>query len=102
VSLPLWFEVSIKSAAAEDYFKQNMKLELGEEVAWTQEMITDASVLKSIWQPASDIVKQMDGVGFWNYNGLESVIKAEESSLPTERRQNVGARLNANNGQTFW
>jgi len=100
--LPLWFEIGIKSAKAEEHFEQNLKLEFGEEVAWTQETMMKAGVLKAICQPASDLVKQMDGVGFWNCNGLEPVARAVESSTAEERRQQPGVKLTANNAHEFW
>jgi hypothetical protein len=66
-----WFEVSISSAQLDDLLEQNEKLELGEEARWTPEEVLDLGIAKSIYLPALEMLKQMDGIGQYNHNGMD-------------------------------
>jgi hypothetical protein len=48
--------------------EQNEKLELGEK--WTPEKLSELDIAKSIYLPALEILKQMDGIGQYNHNDL--------------------------------
>ncbi len=65
-----WFEVSTSSAQLNGVLEQNEKLELGEEAKWTPEEVSDLDIAKSIYLPALEMLKQMDGVGQYNHNGI--------------------------------
>jgi hypothetical protein len=66
-----WFEVSMSSTQLDDILEQNEKLGLGEEAEWTPEEISDLDIAKSIYLPALEMLKQMDGVGQYNHNGID-------------------------------
>jgi hypothetical protein len=66
-----WFEVSISSAQLNGILEQNEKLVLGEEAKWTPEEVSDLDIAKSIYLPALEMLKQMDGVGQYNHNGID-------------------------------
>jgi hypothetical protein len=63
---PIWFEVGIFSTTAQELFKENQVLEFGDEVDWTTESMLSKGVAEAIYSPACEMLKQMDGVGFWN------------------------------------
>ena len=71
-----WFEVSMSSAQLNGILEQNEKLGLGEEAKWTPEEVSDLDIAKSIYLPALEMLKQMDGIGQYNNNGVE--LKAAE------------------------
>jgi hypothetical protein len=66
-----WFEVSISSAQLDSILEQNEKLDLGEEAKWTPEELSELDIAKSIYLPALQMLKQMDGVGQYNHNGID-------------------------------
>ncbi|KAM0163505.1 hypothetical protein ACHAQE_003291 [Botrytis cinerea] len=61
-----WQEVSITSMAMNHLLKQNMTLELGEEVQWTLQDLAAKKVSNTLIEPALTMLAQMDGVGFYN------------------------------------
>lgn len=66
----LWHEVSISCPKADHILEQNKTLELGEETSWTPEKLSAVDALPSLYLPACEMVKQMDGVGFSNNNEM--------------------------------
>jgi hypothetical protein len=62
--LDYWHEVNISSVRAKEVLEANTKLELGEEADW------DLSQ-PNIYLPALEMLKQMDGIGWWNNNGID-------------------------------
>jgi len=66
--LDYWHEVNISSARAEEVLKANTELELGEEASWDLSKIKAA---EHIYLPALEMLKQMDGIGWWNENGID-------------------------------
>jgi hypothetical protein len=66
-----WFEVSIFSAELDVILKENEKLDLGDEARWTPEEISELGIAKSIYLPALEMLKKMDGIGQYNHNGLD-------------------------------
>lgn len=64
-----WYEVSISCPLISKALKINETLELGEEANWQPD---EVSVLaENLVRPACQMLKQMDGVGFYNNNGLK-------------------------------
>lgn len=61
-------------------FKQN--LVLGEEPSWTPEKLSEVNAAQSMYLPACEMLKQMDGVGFYNDNEVD--VKAAERQEPSE------------------
>jgi hypothetical protein len=66
-----WFEVSISSVQLDSLLEQNKNLEFGEEAAWTPEEVSDLEIAKSIYLPACEMLKKMDGIGQHNDNGID-------------------------------
>jgi len=50
--------------------EQNENLEIGEEGQWTPEGLSRLGYAKSIYLPALDMLKKMDGIGQYNNNGV--------------------------------
>jgi len=66
--LDYWHEVNISSGRAEEVLEANIKLELGEEAAWN---LSEIKAAEHIYLPALQMLKQMDGVGWHNDNGID-------------------------------
>jgi hypothetical protein len=66
-----WFEVGISSVHLDSLLEQNKTLELGEEAVWTPEKVSDLDIAKSIYLPACEMLKKMDGIGQHNRNRVE-------------------------------
>jgi hypothetical protein len=69
--LNVWHEASISSAKIDELLKQNISLELGEEAEWSPEMLDKPDAADSIILPACEMLRQMDGVGMHNNNGVD-------------------------------
>ena len=87
--LDAWYEISVSSARADELFEQNKWLELGEEASWTTESLSTANVAQAMYLPACEMIKKMDGVGYWNENGTDvdkamSTITASSTRPPAE------------------
>jgi len=78
-----WHEVSISSTDAIKNFEENMTLEFGDEASWTPESISKQNVAAAMYQPACEMLKQMDGIGFWNDNGIEE----DKAAPPIDKRR---------------
>ena len=66
-----WHEASITCPKADEMFEQNKSLELGDEASWTPEKLSNVAAAQSLYLPACEMLKQMDGVGFYNENGID-------------------------------
>ncbi|KAF4968479.1 hypothetical protein FSARC_4124 [Fusarium sarcochroum] len=64
-----WFEASVSSIRAEELFKENAELEIGERSRWTPDALQRQGALKAVCEPALRMVSQMDQVGSSNENG---------------------------------
>ena len=69
--LNVWHEVNISSAKVDELLKQNTSLGLGDEAEWSPEMLNELDAANSICLPACEMLKQMDGVGIHNDNGVD-------------------------------
>lgn len=69
--LPLWYEASIICPQLHTFLERNKSLELGEDASWTPEAIANMDAAKSLWAPALDMLKQMDGVGLTSKNNSD-------------------------------
>jgi hypothetical protein len=83
--LGFWHEVNISSAKADEVFEQNKKLELGGEAGWTPVTLAKVNAAQAMYLPACGMIKQMDGVGYWNENGVDS--KKAMSTLTSASRR---------------
>ncbi|KAF2967186.1 hypothetical protein GQX73_g6365 [Xylaria multiplex] len=63
-----WYEASLKSDTFSNAFKQNEQLEFGDEVEWKSEELLKTGTVENLIRKAADMVKNMDGVGYWNDN----------------------------------
>ena len=87
--LDFWHEVSISSNKADELFEQNKKLELGDEASWTPESLSKVDAAQAMYLPACEMIKKMDGVGYWNENGVDvkkamSTITASSTRPPPQ------------------
>jgi hypothetical protein len=65
-----WYEVGILSTAALEAFKENESLGIGEEASWTTDKLEQAGVFSALYLTACKMVKRIDGIGFYNDNGV--------------------------------
>jgi hypothetical protein len=80
-----WYEVSISCDKLNDVLEQNEKLELGEETRWEAKDLLDTDVARSLYLPACEMLKKMDGIGQHNHNGLD--IRSAVSSTVSQVSQ---------------
>ncbi|KAI1658377.1 hypothetical protein F4813DRAFT_356607 [Daldinia decipiens] len=66
--LPIWYEVSLQSKVINKALQQNQDLEIGEEVSWTPQQLQKAGAFDEIITSAIEVVKNIDGVGYWGDN----------------------------------
>ena len=81
--LDVWYEASISSAKANDLLRQNVTLELGDEAGWTPEELEQLGAASAMYLPACEMLKQMDGIGLHNNNGID----LREARPPSETIQ---------------
>ncbi|KAI1821926.1 hypothetical protein F4861DRAFT_532587 [Xylaria intraflava] len=75
LGVPLvWYEFSLKSDALSEAFRQNEKLELGDEASWTAEELLKSRPVDDLVRKAASMVKKMDGVGYWNDNQQKDLL----------------------------
>lgn len=67
----MWYEMSVSSNAMNAAFKANKHVDIGEEANWTAEQFTKECAIEAMYRPALMMVRGMDGVGFYNDNGLK-------------------------------
>ncbi len=65
-----WYEVAISSSEFDKLLEQNKSLELGDEAGWTVEKLADIGAAETFILPACQMLKQMDGIGCRNENGV--------------------------------
>ncbi|KAI8956179.1 hypothetical protein F4801DRAFT_586281 [Xylaria longipes] len=74
--MPLvWYEAVLKSDTLSGAFEQNENLELGNEVDWTSEDLLKSGAVEALIRKAADMVKNMDGVGYWNDNHQTDLLR---------------------------
>jgi len=64
-----WYETSISCPPIDSALKVSQTLEIGEEASWTSEEVSD--FVENLIRPACQMLKQMDGVGYYNDNGCK-------------------------------
>ena len=86
--LYLWHEVSISCPKANEMFEQNKSIELGDEAPWTPETLSNIDAVQSMYLPACEMLKQMDGVGFYNDNAIDTQpVQSSAAAAETEPPQ---------------
>jgi len=88
----LWYEVSLTSSIAEEKFKENVDLGLGDVTSWTPREMVEAGVFEDLSLVARDVVTRIDNVGHWNKGPrggpsdgamtTPSITNAEEAPAP--------------------
>ena len=86
-SVDFWHEVSISSVEVDKVMQQNLNLELGDEAAWTPKQLSDLEGMEAMCLPAFEMLKQMDGIGFWNENLIDRTYRQGPDTLPTQDSQ---------------
>ena len=84
---PLWYEATVSSVNADTVLEMNKTLELGEEAAWTASELEKLDAAADVFLPALGMVKGMDGVGFYNNNGLDYGIKEVTSTIAASNQK---------------
>lgn len=89
VKLAKWWEASITSVQLDKVVEENQKLLLGDEPAWAATSL-DPNIATTLFLPACEMLKQMDGIGQHNKNGIvrqenqESLKIAKKPKIPEE------------------
>ncbi|GAP82526.1 hypothetical protein SAMD00023353_0100730 [Rosellinia necatrix] len=92
--IPLvWYEVSLKSDILSTAFEENAKLELGNEVKWTTEDLLKSGAIEELIRKAAYMVKNMDGVGYWNDNRQKELLHGIVQAKGPKKGQYV---------ETYW
>lgn len=89
-----WFEASIQSAKAEEVFRLNKSLEMGEKAGWTGEELDEAGVFEGICRLGLAMIPKMDSIGWANDNGYSA------SMSGTRTEGSSGQYVSRDNG--FW
>ncbi|KAI1347563.1 hypothetical protein F5Y01DRAFT_329574 [Xylaria sp. FL0043] len=89
----VWYEASLKSDTFSNAFEQNKKLEFGDEVMWTTEELLKSGAVEELVRKAAKMVENMDGVGFWNDNHQNELLR---------RVAPVGKPIKGQYPQKFW
>lgn len=74
----VWHEVSISSVEADSLYEQNKTLELGDETGWTLEDLSKIDAANALLLPGCEMLKQMDGIGYYNDNGVDPSIRPQQ------------------------
>lgn len=78
-----WFEASISSVTAEKLFQHNADLCPGDVVDWTREQFHKEKIFEAIYGPATEMVKNIDGVGVSCDNGQSKKFKGRATAEST-------------------
>ena len=60
---PRWYEASVVSRTAEELFGQNQSLLIGQKTAWTTKEMRKKGIFASLYLPAIQMLRRMDGCG---------------------------------------
>lgn len=82
VKLNTWQEAAIISTRINDLVAANEKLELGDRAGWTQVDMNDT--VMDMCSPAFELLKQMDGVGWEDENGVQIAAQSSTSEYTSE------------------
>ncbi|KAI1133662.1 hypothetical protein F5Y10DRAFT_283931 [Nemania abortiva] len=85
----VWYEAALRSDTFSTAFQQNEKLEFGSEAKWTPEELYKSGAVDELVQKAADMVKNMDGVGYWNDNHQKELLRSVVPVAKPTRNQNV-------------
>lgn len=83
---PVFYEACIKSTVAERAFMENKTLDFADEAGWTAKDLKAANVFRDLITSATDLVKQMDGIGFWCDN-QQAMLHEKPPMSTAEARQ---------------
>lgn len=91
--LGAWYEVSLQSKKVNEALQQNRDLELGEVVDWSPKELQEAGAFDELVRSAIEVVKHIDGVGYWGDNEQDTMIHGMPHVGPTRRSQ-MGSTAN--------
>ncbi|KAI1077073.1 hypothetical protein F5B20DRAFT_553128 [Whalleya microplaca] len=72
--LPKWYEASIQSRMVNTALLQNRGLEFGDEAEWSAEEFQKAGAFDDILRTTTEMIKKMDGVGYWGDNCQDGLV----------------------------
>ncbi|KAI6365179.1 hypothetical protein MCOR25_005473 [Pyricularia grisea] len=76
-----WFTASVSSNQADEIFKSNMTLNLGDEAEWTTKDLLKEGCIESLLKRTLEMVKEMDDIGVLCDNG-HGVPSGEKINVP--------------------
>ncbi|XDG09229.1 hypothetical protein ABKA04_008844 [Annulohypoxylon sp. FPYF3050] len=91
--LATWYEVSLQSKKVNEALQQNRDLELGEVVDWSPKELQEAGAFDELVRSAIEVVKNIDGVGYWGDNDQDTMIHGMPQVVSTRRSQ-MGSTAN--------
>ncbi|KAK8140498.1 hypothetical protein PG984_000564 [Apiospora sp. TS-2023a] len=97
---PVFYEACIKSTVAQRAFAENKTLEFAEEAEWTGKDLKAADVFKDLVTSATDLVKQMDAVGYWCDNQQKGMVHGKPPVSTAEARRR--AEDESASQYTYW
>ncbi len=99
-----WYEIGVSSAVAKEAFEENLTLEFGEEaVKWTEDMFEEEGIFSDIYLTANHLIKQMDGFGYWNDNGVRlGPPRAPQQSVYSQQLEQEEPVFDVNSGEGYW
>ena len=75
-----WYKVSISSLKANKLLEENKTLGVGQEAKWMVGLFNAAEAAKAMYGPACTMLRQMDGVGAYNDNGMRAAGMVEDDA----------------------
>ncbi|KAI1379601.1 hypothetical protein F4677DRAFT_442576 [Hypoxylon crocopeplum] len=78
--LATWYEASLQSCIVNEALKQNEELEFAEEVQWSPNQLREAGAFNDLIRSATEMVKRIDGVGYWGDNFQDTMIHGRPPS----------------------
>ncbi|KAI3332179.1 hypothetical protein HD806DRAFT_479730 [Xylariaceae sp. AK1471] len=73
---PTWYEACLKSDTISTALEENKELELGDEVSWTANELLECGAVDELVLKAAEMVEKLDGVGYWNDNHQQEVLRS--------------------------
>ncbi|KAI1505271.1 hypothetical protein F5X99DRAFT_430533 [Biscogniauxia marginata] len=70
----MWYEATIQSSMVSTALTENRDLEFGDEATWSAEEFQKAGAFDNLIRTAVQMVKSMDGIGYWGDNFQDALV----------------------------
>ncbi|KAI1364439.1 hypothetical protein F5Y08DRAFT_353590 [Xylaria arbuscula] len=84
-----WYEASLKSHTVCTAFEQNEELEFGNEVKWASKDLIQSRAIEQLIKKAAAMIKNMDGVGFWNDNHQDVLLSRVGAGAKAKKGEDI-------------